>query len=274
MWKDSNLIEEDNPDLSITKQCELLSISRSRYYYKSVAHDNSELQEYINQEYTIHPFYGYRKIAVSLQRKNINVTRKQVRTEMHKMGLQAIYPKPKLSIPNKENKKFPYLLRNMKINKNNKVWSTDITYIKLKGGFVYLVAIIDLFSRKILSWRLSNTLCVDFCIECLNEALMIYHKPKIFNTDQGSQFTSNIWIDILEKKGIKISMDRKGRALDNIFIERFWRSYKYEDLYIKEYKSMAELKGGVKEYINFYNDERVHQSLEYQTPDEIYYSKK
>jgi putative transposase len=193
---------------------------------------------------------------------------------MKKIGIMAIYPKPKLSIVNVVHKKYPYLLRGLEINRINQVWATDITYIKLKGGFVYLTAIIDVFSRKILTWRISNTLAVDFCIESLNEAFVTYDVPEIFNTDQGSQFTSNEWIDILKAERVNISMDGKGRALDNIYIERLWRTVKYEDLYIKDYKNMEELKGGVNKYIKFYNEDRYHQSLGYKTPNEIYFQNK
>ncbi len=259
--------------MSIKQQCDLLGIPRSSFYYKAVENKTLELQSLIEQEYKCHPFYGYRKINKALEEIGFNYTEKQVRVAMHKLGISAIYPKPKLSISNKEHKKYPYLLRDLKLVKINQVWATDITYIKLKGGFVYLSAIIDLYSRKILTWRISNTLSVDFCIECLDEALALYGKPDIFNTDQGSQYTSNKWTDILKENKIKISMDGKGRALDNIYIERFWRSFKYENLYLIDYKTLMELKGGVKEYINFYNDERFHQSLEYKTPNKVYYSK-
>jgi len=273
LWNGVNLIEKDYPKLSIKQQCDLLGVPRSSFYYKVVEDKTLELKSLIEEEYKCHPFYGYRKINKALERIGFNVTEKQVRVAMHKLGISAIYPKPKLSNPNKKHKKYPYLLKGLKLVKINQIWATDITYIKLKGGFVYLSAIIDLHSRKILTWRISNTLCVDFCIECLNEALALYDKPDIFNTDQGSQYTSDRWIDILKENNIKISMDGKGRALDNIYIERFWRSFKYEDLYLTDYKTLMELKGGVKDYINFYNDERFHQSLEYKTPNEIYYSK-
>ena len=222
------------------------------------------------KELELHPFYGYRKIAVAL--KDMGVSRKQVRLIMKKAGLRAIYPGKRLSIPSKMHKKYPYLLKNKNIWLPNQVWATDITYIKLKGGHVYLAAIIDLYSRKILSWKLSNTLDTEFCISALEEAIMIYGIPGIFNTDQGSQFTSNVFTDKLDEYGIQISMDGKGRALDNIYIERFWRSLKYEEIYINEYASMEELKIGLKKYFIFYNAERFHQSLEYATPDEKYCS--
>ena len=224
----------------------------------------------IMEELKLHPFYGYRKVAIAL--KHMEVTRKQVRRIMKKAGLRAIYPGKWLSIPSKMHKKYPYLLRDKDIWLPNQVWATDITYIKLAGGHVYLVAIIDLFSRKVLSWRLSNTLDTEFCISALEEAIMTYGVPAIFNTDQGCQFTSEAFTDKLEDYKIRISMDGKGRALDNVYIERLWRSLKYEEIYLNEYHSMEDLKIALKHYFNFYNTERFHQSLEYATPEEIYYS--
>lgn len=200
------------------------------------------------------------------------INRKRVLRLMREMGIQAIYPKPNLSKPASGHKKYPYLLRDLKIVKPNQVWATDITYIKLREGFIYLAAIIDLYSRKVLSWRISNTMDTDFCIEVLEEALQNYGKPEIFNSDQGSQFTSLIFIQKLEDENIKISMDGKGRATDNIYIERLWRSLKYEDIYIREYQTISECEEGVNKYFKFYNQERFHQSLEYKTPDEIYFS--
>jgi putative transposase len=259
--------------LPIKKQCELLGISRSAYYYKpesSVEEKEIIILKAIMEELKIHPFYGYRKIAIALS--DMNVTRKQIRRIMKKAGLRAIYPRKRLSIPCKWHEKYPYLLRDKKIWLPNQVWATDITYIKLSGGHVYLVAIIDLFSRKVLSWKISNTIDTEFCIAALDEAIMLYGIPAIFNTDQGSQFTSDEFIKKLKDNGIQISMDGKGRALDNIYIERLWRSLKYEEIYLNEYASMEELKTAIKKYFNFYNTERFHQSLDYATPEEIYYS--
>jgi len=216
------------------------------------------------------PFYGYRKITLAI--KNLNVTRKQVRLIMRKSGLRAIFPGKSLSLPSKFHEKYPYLLRNKFIWFPNQVWATDITYIKLSRGHVYLIAILDLCTRKVLSWRLSNTLDTEFCVSALEEAIMTYGVPAIFNTDQGSQFTSVAFIEMLKRYGIRISMDGKGRALDNIYVERLWRSLKYEEIYLNEYRSMEDLKAAVKKYFNFYNTERFHQSLEYATPDEMYYS--
>lgn len=191
---------------------------------------------------------------------------------MNRIGLKAIYPKPDLSKPRKDHKKYPYLLSGKVIRHPNQVWATDVTYIRLTGGFVYLVAILDLYSRKVLTWRLSNSMDADFCIDALEEAIMFYGVPAIFNTDQGSQFTSKGFIDVLERNGIQISMDGKGRALDNIYVERLWRTLKYEDIYIKSYESVIELREGIRRYFQFYNNERFHQSLGYATPDDMYES--
>jgi len=225
----------------------------------------------IMEELRVRPFYGYRKIWRSQQ--DIGVTLKQVRRIMKRAGLRAIYPGKRTTVPAKEHKKYPYLLRGKKIWLPNQVWATDITYIRLSGGHVYLVAIIDLYSRKVLSWRLSNTLDAEFCVSALKEAIAVWGTPAIFNTDQGSQFTSDAFVNVLEKHGIQISMDGKNRAIDNIFVERFWRTLKYEDIYLNDYQNMANLKAGLKRYFEFYNSERYHQSLEYKTPDEMYASK-
>jgi putative transposase len=259
--------------LYIKDQCKILNVSRSAYYYKPKSKTDEkeiEILKAILEELEKHPFYGYRKIARALI--HLPVTRKQVRRIMRKAGLRAIYPKKRLSTPAKNHKKYPYLLKGMNICLPNQVWATDITYIRLRGGHVYLVAIIDLFSRKILSWRLSNTLDTEFCISAFEEAVHSYGEPAIFNSDQGSQFTSEAFTKKLIDRSIRISMDGKGRALDNVYIERFWRSLKYEDIYLKDYSSMAELKEGIKKYMEFYNSERFHQSLDYETPDEMYYS--
>ena len=223
----------------------------------------------VQNEYSQHPFYGYRKISEVL--KDYGITEKMARRLMKRMGLQAIYPKPKTSIPNIANSTYPYLLKDKQILAPNHVWATDITYIKLNGVFVYLVAVMDLYSRKMLSWRLSNTMETTFCVDALEEALRKYGIPAVFNTDQGSQFTSDKFLDVLKGKGIQISMDGKGRALDNIFVERAWRSLKYEEIYLNNYAGMKELREGVDRYYLFYNAERFHQSLDYSTPDEIYY---
>jgi putative transposase len=217
------------------------------------------------------PFYGYRKVARELA--ELDVTRKQVRRIMKRAGLRAIYPGKRTSIPARHHKKYPYLLRGKAIWLPNQVWATDITYIKLAGGHVYLVAIIDLYSRKILAWQISNTVDTEFCIAAVEEAISIYGAPAIFNTDQGCQFTSDVFITTLEGHGIQISMDGVNRALDNIYIERFWRTLKYEDIYLKDYQTMIDLKNGVRRYMYFYNGERFHASHDYLTPDQVYESK-
>lgn len=267
-------VEPENKELTISEQCELLGISRSSYYYK--IRDFKEdrdmlLYQSILEVLEKYPFYGYRKIALCL--KDMDVTRKQVRRIMKKCGLKAIYPTKRLSNPIKWHKKYPYLLRNKKIWLPNQVWVSDITYIKLKGGTIYLVVIMDLYSRKILSWRISNTMDASFCVECLEEAILLYGIPSIFNTDQGSQFTSDAFIKTLDKYDIRISMDGVKRFVDNIYVERFWRSLKYEDIYLKCYESVDELRFGLRKYFDFFNNKRFHESLDYETPDEKYYGK-
>ncbi len=226
----------------------------------------------IDKQYLKTPFYGTRRMKEILNRLGHNINRKKVRRLMKAIGIEAIYPKKHLSTPDSTHRIFPYLLKNLQINAPNFVWSADITYIKLKKGYVYLVALLDWFSRYVLSWKISNSLTADFCIEALEEALSITKSmPAIFNSDQGSQFTSNNFTKILLNQGVKISMDGRGRAFDNIFIERLWRSLKYEEVYIKEYETVLECKQGVKNYFNFYNKERPHQSLNYKFPYEVHY---
>lgn len=223
----------------------------------------------IDEEFTKHPFYGVRRITAYLRNNGHLVNRKRVSRLMKKMGLTAIYPKRNLSKNNSEYKKYPYLLRDLEIEYPDQVWSTDITYIRLSKGFVYLTAIMDWFSRYVLSWKISTTLDSVFCLEALEEALKI-SKPDIFNSDQGVQFTSVAFTSRLEKSGIQISMDGRGRALDNVFVERLWRSLKYECVYLNEYSSVLEVKKSINEYFKFYNEERLHQSLNYQTPKSVY----
>lgn len=224
----------------------------------------------LDEQYTQTPFYGVNKMTEYLNQLGYEVNVKRVRRLLRIMGLETIYPKPNLSKQNPENKVYPYLLRNLPIVRVNQVWSTDITYIRLKKGFAYLMAIIDWHSRYVLNWHVSTTLEADFCIETLVETLATAN-CEIFNTDQGSQFTTKRFIEPLLERGIKVSMDGRGRALDNIFVERLWRSVKYENIYLKEYESVLELKKGIKEYFEFYNYKRFHQSLDYKTPAEIYY---
>ena len=231
---------------------------------------NLKLMKTIDQEYTKRPFYGYRKMTRLLQEKHgYGVNHKRILRLMQKMGLQAVCPRPLTGFPNHEHKKYPYLLRNVKIKHSDQVWSTDITYVPLPGGFMYLTAVMDWYSRFVIAWQLSNTLEAEFCVDTLKQSLQ-HAKPEIFNTDQGAQFTANAFVSVLEKNEIRISMDGRGRAFDNIFVERLWRTVKYEDIYIKSYASVPELYSGLNEYFKFYNYERMHQSLDYQTPASVY----
>lgn len=224
----------------------------------------------LDEKYTKTPYYGSRKMTVWLRDQGYHVNRKRVQRLMRILGLEAMAPGPNTSKKHPEHKVYPYLLRGMMIDRPNQVWSTDITYVRLTHGFVYLVAIIDWYSRKVLAWQLSNTMDASFCIDCLTSALEAYGRPEIFNTDQGSQFTSDVWINVLKAHNIKISMDGRGRALDNIFVERLWRNVKYEDIYLKNYATMPELLFGLTEYFVLYNTERHHQALGYKTPEYVY----
>ena len=267
-------IEPDTPALSIEKQCNLIRLARSTFYFHPSMESpfNLQLMRLIDEEYTRHPFYGSRKMTAWLRSKGHLVNRKRVQRLLRLMGLEAIYQKPRTSQGNPEHKKYPYLLRGMTIDAPNLVWSTDITYIRLREGFVYLSAVIDWYSRYVLSWKISNTLDSIFCVEALEEALE-RGKPEIFNTDQGVQFTSNSFTNVLTNNEIKISMDGKGRYLDNIFIERLWRSVKYECIYLREFESVQELHQGLSEYFEFYNNERLHQALDYAVPASTYTKK-
>lgn len=226
----------------------------------------------IDKEFLEHPYYGRRKMTIAVLRQGFHVGQKKIRTTMQLMGLEAVYPKPNLSIANKEHKKFPYLLRGLVVKHPNQAWAADITYVPLAAGFGYLFAIIDWFSRYVIDWELSNLLDSEFCIKALERSLS-KKQPDIFNTDQGVQFTSNKFTQPLENKSIKISMDGKGRALDNVFVERLWRSVKYEDIYLKSYECLKDVKTGLKDYFLFYNEKRPHQSLGYKTPAEVYFEK-
>lgn len=266
-----------HPDICIVRQCELASVSRSTVY--AVSHRSADddafdllLCKLIDEEYTRHPFYGSRRMVVFLKRKSHRANRKRVQRLMRKMGLAGMAPGPNTSRPHPEHKIYPYLLRGLDVVRPDHVWSTDITYVRLEHGFAYLVAIIDWYSRAVLSWRVSNSMDASFAVDCQEEALRRYGRPEIFNTDQGSQFTSVKFTGVLKREGCKISMDGRGRALDNIFVERLWRSVKYEDIYIKEYGSMGELMAGMAAYFAFYNTERPHQSLSNLTPFEVYES--
>lgn len=262
-------------DLTISRQCELLSISRTNLYYNptvSVVSDRDiKLMNLIDELYTENPTRGTRRIRAALKKVyNVSIGRNKVRTLMQKMLLCAIYPKKRLSSPTKGHKKYPYLLRNKPITHVNHVWSTDITYIRLKEGFVYLIAIIDWYSRYVLSWQLSTDLESGFCCEVLEDALGKYPNPEIFNTDQGSQFTCDAFTSILKHKNIKISMDGKGRALDNVFVERLWRTVKQEEVYLNDYIDVAECRKSLYQFFDKYNNRREHQSLGYNYPREIY----
>jgi putative transposase len=262
------LIDMDNPQLSIKQQCELLGLNRSSYYARPTAitaYDQKILNR-MDEIFTEHPYYGNRRMMHVLRAEGFMIGRKKVRCCYQILGIEAIYPKMNLSKRNQAHKVYPYLLRGLEITGVNQVWSMDITYIRLKQGFVYLCAVIDWHSRYVLSWRLSITLQSDFCIEALQEAIANYGLPEIFNTDQGVQFTSNNFIVVLQDRGIRISMDGKGRALDNVFIERFWRSLKQEKIYRIDLISVKEAKDAISEYMEFYNNHRLHQSLGYNTP--------
>jgi len=247
-------------------------MNRSSFYYDAVGYspETIELFNQIDKIYTELPYYGHRKVWHALLDRGFNIGRDRTLKYMQEMGIKPIYPKQNTSIPNKEHKVYPYLLRGLDINRPDQVWATDITYIRMEKGFCYLVAIIDWHSRYILSYRISTMLDTSFCIEALQEALDKYPAPEIFNTDQGCQFTSKDFTDMLKANDIQISMDGKGRAIDNIVIERFWRNIKYEDIYVREYPSLQELKRGVFNYMETYNHVRIHQSLDYQTPASVY----
>jgi len=267
------MIDSGNTVIPITVQCRLLELSRSSYYYQlqSESELNLHLMDLIDQQYTKRPFYGARQMTELLRRQGYWVNHKRVERLMRKMGIMAIYPKPHTSLKDDSHKVYPYLLRDLPIIYPNQVWCADITYVRMHHGFLYLVAIMDWFSRYILSWELSNTLDVHFCLEVLEQALRIA-KPEIFNTDQGCQFTSNPFTGLLEKNNILISMDGRGRAFDNIFIERLWRTVKYEEIYLHDYQDGIETYFALDKYFRFYNEERFHSSLDYKTPAEVYYA--
>jgi len=266
-------VDRQYPSLSVKRQCQLLGISRSGLYYKplEIAEKDLTLMKLIDRQYLATPFYGARKIAAWLKSQGYIANRKRVRRLMHIMGLRAIYRRPRTSRPAPGNKIYPYLLNGLKITRPNQVWAADITYIPLARGFLYLVVILDWYSRYVLAWRLSNTLEPDFCIEALTEALR-KGRPEIFNTDQGSQFTAEEFIGLLESQGVKISMDGKGRYADNLFIERLWRTVKYEEVYLKAYQDGREARAEIGKYFRFYNAERPHQALGYKTPAEVWCS--
>jgi putative transposase len=267
------MIEPGYPHLSIVRQCELVSISRASFYYEPSGETplNLTLMRLIDEQFLETPFYGTRQMARHLRRQGYIVGRKRVRRLMARMGLAAIYQRPRTSDPHPAHPVYKYLLRNLVIDRPNQVWCADITYIPMRRGFLYLVAIMDWASRKVLAWRLSNTMDADFCIEALREALARFGAPEIFNTDQGSQFTSPRFTEVLKDAGVRTSMDGRGRWMDNVFIERLWRSLKYECVYLHAFETGSELRAGLARWVAYYNAHRPHSGLAGQTPDEAYY---
>ncbi len=259
---------------SVKRQAELLELSRSSVYYqpRPISERDLGLMRRIDELHLEAPFYGSRKLAEQLRREGHDVGRRHVRTLMQRVGIEALYRKPRTSIPARGAQVYPYLLNGIVIERPNQVWASDISYLPMAHGFLYLVAILDVASRKVLAWRLSNTLTTDFCLEALEEAMNKYGRPEIFNTDQGSQFTDEDWIAMLAGAGIAISMDGKGRWIDNVFIERLWRSVKYEEVYLRGYANGTEARQSLARYFSFYNSKRLHENLDYATPDEVYFA--
>jgi putative transposase len=267
------MVDFQDPKISVSRQCRLLDLSRSSVYYQPVeiAPQDLLLMRLIDEQYLKTPFYGSRSMTLHLRRLGYPVNRKHIQRLMRLMGLEAIYPKPKTSRPHPEHKIYPYLLRNLNIDRPNQVWAADITYVPMARGFMFLVAVMDWYSRKVLSFKLSNTLDTDFCLEAVEEAVRTYGLPEIFNTDQGAQFTSQAFTGLLDQHQIRISMDGRGRVQDNIFIERLWWTIKYQFIYLRSFDSGSELRMGLEEWLRFYNQERPHQTFGQLTPDEVYY---
>ena len=266
------MIEADHPRLSVARQCALVSISRSAFYYRPAGETplNLALMRLIDEVFLETPWYGSRQMARHLRRQGYTVGRKRVRRLMARMGLAAIDQQPRTTVRHPEHRTYPYLLRGLRIERPDQVWCSDITYIPMRRGFLYLVAVMDWATRKVLSWRLSNTLEAEFCIAALEEALARYGRPDIFNTDQGSQFTSPRFVEVLTKAGVRVSMDGRGRWMDNVFIERLWRSLKYECVYLHAFETGSELRAGLTRWIGYYNGQRPHSALAGRTPDEAY----
>ena len=266
------MVDRTEP-LPVSRQCELLDLPRSTFYHvpKPVTDEELELMKLIDRCHLEHPYYGSRRVRDWLEDEGHRVNRKRVQRLMRTMGLAALYPKRNLSLANQAHKVYPYLLRGLVIDRPNQVWATDVTYIPMARGFVYLVAVMDWYSRRVLSWRVSNTLETRFCIDALNEAIDRHGAPEIFNTDQGSQFTSEDFTRVLKQHDIRISMDGKGRWVDNVFVERLWRSVKYEEVYLRAYDTIGDARQSLSRYFAFYNTKRRHQSLDRQTPDSVYY---
>jgi len=265
-------IQPQQQQLSVRRQCALLGLPVASYYYRATPESAQNLfyQRWLDEEYTRYPFYGVRKMTAGLRLLGYAVGPKRVRRLLRAMGLMAIYPKPRLRFNLLQHKRFPYLLKGLAIVRPNQVWSTDITYIRLQGGFVYLAAVIDWFSRYVLAWELSTSLEADFCVAALERALAT-QRPEIFNTDQGVQFTSAQFQAPLLAAQVRLSMDGRGRAFDNIFVERLWRTVKYEEVYLKDYRNVPEARRGLSDYFSFYNDQRIHQALEYRTPAKVHF---
>jgi len=266
------MIEPEHSELSVVRQCELVSISRSGFYHRPVGETalNLELMRLIDAQFLETPWYGSRQMARHLRREGYVVGRKRIRRLMAKMGLAPIYQRPRTTVPNPEHRIFPYLLRDLAIERPNQVWCADITYLPMRRGFLYLVAVMDWATRKVLAWRVSNTMEVEFCLEVLEEALARFGRPGIFNTDQGSQFTSPRFTDLLQKARVCVSMDGRGRWMDNVFIERLWRSLKYECIYLHAFETGSEVRDGLSKWIGYYNAGRPHSGLGGITPDEAY----
>lgn len=266
------LISSEAFRLSVVRQCELVEISRSSYYYQPTGESafNFELLGRIDRQYLKTPWYGSRQMARQLRRDGFSVGRTRIRRLMRLLGLQAIYQRPRTSLPNEQHRVYPYLLRDLVVDRSNQVWCADITYIPMRRGFLYLVAVMDWHTRAVLSWRLSNTLDSGFCVEAIREALSRYGRPEIFNTDQGSQFTSAAFTGVLSDAGVRISMDGKGRWMDNVFIERLWRSLKYECVYLREFETGAEAQYEIGNWLEYYNTQRPHSALVDKTPMEVY----
>ncbi len=265
------MIEWDHPTISLRRQCVLLGLNRSSWYYQPCQdqEENLQLMRLLDNQYTRTPFYGSRRMTAWLWAQGYGVNRKRVQRLMRMMGIEAIYPRPRRGLSQPGHRVYPYLLAGLTLDRANQVWSTDITYVPIRQGFIYLVAILDWYSRYVLAWRLSNTLDVAFCLDALDAALA-QGQPEIFNTDQGAQFTSQAFTGRLAAANIAISMDGRGRVFDNIFVERLWRTVKYEDIYLKDYATVFELETGLGAYFRFYNEERLHQALEYRTPEQVH----
>lgn len=264
------MVDAQHPELSIRKQCCLLAVNRSNVYYEPApTRDDTELANEIHELWLEMPFYGYRRITAELNRRGYLINHKRIFNLMRAMNIKALYPAPKTTITSPDHKIYPYLLRGLQIVRPNQVWSTDITYIKMPNGFVYLVALIDIYSRFILAWRLSNTLDKSFCLDMLTHGLT-RGLPEILNTDQGCQFTSTAWTSMVEEHGIQVSMDGRGRWADNVYIERLWRTIKHEHIFLYSFDTVGQIKQSIGEFIEIYNTRRLHQSLGYKTPAEVY----